>query len=130
MALALCLVYTLMYNSDELENCIFLSHDWCSGSKYVEIDNDITKYRSDRYRFTSTSEVRKVSSSTNVISSSGSSSNMVISPIAVNAINNPGAMDIARGMSRMVDETGKEFEFKIEDPGSKFNYSLICRKSN
>jgi len=33
-------------------------------------------------------------------------------------------------MSEMVDATGKEYEFKIEDPNSKLNYSLICRKNN
>ena len=71
------------------------------------------------------------SSSTNVISSSGSSSELVISPGAVSAMNSPGAMEIARRMSQMVDETGKEYEYKIEveaKDGKKISHSLICRK--
>jgi len=72
--------------------------------------------------------VSKSASSTNVITTRGSSSNMVISPGALNAMNSPNAMEIARRLSEMVDATGKEYEFKIEDPGSKFTYSLICRK--
>lgn len=68
-------------------------------------------------------------SSTNMITTRGSSSDIVISPSAVNAMNSPNAMDLARRMSEMVDATGKEYEFKIEDSGG-LKYSLICRKSN
>jgi len=72
--------------------------------------------------------IRRFGSSTNVITSRGSSSNLVISSSAVNSMNSPNSMEVARRLSEMVDATGKEYEFKIEDPGSKFTYSLICRK--
>jgi len=96
---------------------------------WVEIDLDKISCENGPGLF-GINTVRKVSSSTNVITTRGSSSNIVISPSAVNAMNSPNAMDLARRMSEMVDATGKEYEFKIEDPNSKLNYSLICRKGN
>jgi len=47
----------------------------------------------------------------------------------VDAIRTPEAMNLAHRMPEMVDATGKEFEFKIEEKG-KISYSLICRKPN
>lgn len=119
--------------SDVNTNCI-----WCVntypyntfklGDK-IEIDNDRIKYYSAYHDFNDLDIVRKYSPS-NIITTRGSSSDIIISPNAVNAMNSPNAMDLARRMSEMVDATGKEYEFKIEDPSSKLNYSLICRKSN
>lgn len=76
-------------------------------------------------------EKSSISNSTDVISS-GSSNSIIISPNAVDVMNSPAAMNIARQMSKMVDETGKEFEFKIEETtinGKKLTYSLICRNN-
>lgn len=72
--------------------------------------------------------VRRVSS-TNIITTRGSSSDIVISPGVVNAMGSSRTMELARHMSRMVDENDKEYELKIEDnTNSRFTYSLICRK--
>jgi len=75
--------------------------------------------------------VRKVDSSTNIITASGSSSNIIVSPSAANFVSSQDGLNLARGMSRMVDETGKNFEYKIEienKDGKKISHSLICRK--
>ena len=101
---------------------------WKEGD-YIEIDNDKTKYKS-AHDFCDTSMARKVTS-TNVITTCGSFSDIVISPSAVNAMKSPRTMEIAREMSRMVDETGKNWEYKIEvenKDGKKISHSLICRK--
>jgi len=68
------------------------------------------------------------SSSTNVITARGSSSDIVISPSVVNAMGSSQTTELARYMSRMVDENDKEYEFKIEDNNTRYTYSLICRK--
>jgi len=66
------------------------------------------------------------------ITTRGSSSNVVVSPsTVVDFMNSPKAIELARGMSRMVEETGKSFEYKIEMPtkdGETISHSLICRK--
>jgi hypothetical protein len=75
--------------------------------------------------------VRKVDSPTNIIATRGSFSDIVVSSSAVDVIKNPRTMEIAREMSRMVDETGKNWEYKIEvenKDGKKISHSLICRK--
>jgi len=97
----------------------------------IEIDNDKTRYRSWRDAFDDTSIVRKVSPSTNVITTRGSSSDIVVSSNAVNYMKSPEAMEMAHRMSQMVDETGKNWEYKIEvenKDGKKISHSLICRK--
>jgi hypothetical protein len=77
--------------------------------------------------------VRRVSSmvvpGNNVITTQGSSSDIVISPSVVNVMGSSRTMELARHMSRMVDENDKEYELKIEDnTNTRFTYSLICRK--
>jgi len=103
---------------------------------WLEIDLDRIGDKNDVNIFDDTSIVRKLgevvsSSSTNVITTRGSSSNIVISPSAVNYMKSPEAMEMAHRMSRMVDETGKNWEYKIEvenKDGKKISHSLICRK--
>ncbi|CAJ0845049.1 7991_t:CDS:10 [Entrophospora sp. SA101] len=63
----------------------------------------------------STAIVPSSSSSTNIITTRGSSSNIVISPSLANAMGSSETMELARHMSRMVDENDKEYELKIED---------------
>lgn len=114
--------YTFPYNALEIGD-------------YIEIDIDRTKYMEQKTTFNDTSIVRKFgssaavpSSSTNIITSRGSSSDIVISPSVVSTMGSSQAAEIARHMSRMVDENDKEYEFKIEDNNTRFTYSLICRK--
>jgi len=100
----------------------------------IEIDYDIVKHYSSQYDFSSTRIVRKVSSSANTISTSGSSSDISISPSAVSSMNSSGAMEIARRLSAMVDKSGgkDEYEYKIEvanQDGKTISHSLICRRS-
>jgi len=96
---------------------------------YIEIDNDKTRYKDAWHVFDDTSIVRKVSSSTNIITTRGSSSDIVISSGLVNAMGSSRTMELSRHMSRMVDENDKEYELKIEDnTNTRFTYSLICRK--
>ena len=103
---------------------------------YIEIDLDTLNYWGYFCDFKDTSAIRKLGSSNeivprNIISASGSSSDIIISPSAVNAMKSPRTMEIAREMSRMVDETGKNWEYKIEvenKDGKKISHSLICRK--
>jgi len=104
---------------------------------YLEINIDETINRNGQHAIPmnlpeAKNVVRKFgsSSSTNIITTRGSSSDIVISPGAVNAMKSPRTMEIAREMSRIVDETGKEVEFKIEDANSNLKYSLILRKQN
>jgi len=98
-----------------------------SAGEEIEIELDYC-YRGNGEVYDNENIIRRFGSSTNVITTRGSSSNVVISPGAVNAMNSPNSMEVARRLSEMVDATGKEYEFKIEDASSKFNYSLICRK--
>jgi len=101
----------------------------------IEINNYITRYyksTADVYFSNNDNIIRKLLSSVNTVSASGSSSDISISPSAVNAMKSPGTMEIAREMSRMVDETGKNWEYKIEvasQDGKTISHSLICRKN-
>jgi len=100
---------------------------------YLEIDIEKTVNYSSRNNFNDTSIVRKFGSSTNVITTSGSSSDVVVSPSAVNYMKSQEARELAREMSRMVDDTGKEVEYKIEvqnKDGKKISHSLILRNQN
>ncbi|CAG8577192.1 7685_t:CDS:10, partial [Ambispora gerdemannii] len=85
---------------------------------YIEVDCSRTRSYGRRRPIDNENILRKVgsSSSTNIITTRGSSSDIVISSGAVSAMNSPNAMNLARRMSEMVDATGKEYEFKIEDP--------------
>lgn len=106
---------------------------WEEGD-YIEIDNDKTRYESPYEVFDDTSIVRKVSSSTNIVTTRGSSSDIVISPSAVEYMKSQEARELAREMSRMVDDNpGKEVEYKIQvenKDGRKISHSLIMRKQN
>jgi len=94
----------------------------------IEINNYRTKYYGASHDFNDSDIVRRTTS-TNIITSSGSSSDVVISSSVVNAMGSSRTMELARHMSRMVDENDKEYELKIEDStNTRFTYSLICRK--
>jgi len=121
------------------ENHIFMFDRFpfnnCQIEDYLEIDIDRTINFSSWHGFSDLPSVEgivkseKMSASTNIITSSGSSSDIVISPSVVSAMGSSQATELARYMSRMVDETDKEFELKIEDnSNARFTYSLICRK--
>ncbi|CAG8499535.1 5973_t:CDS:2, partial [Ambispora gerdemannii] len=103
----------LRQNTYEKSNNISLYLDG-SISDYVEIDNDETKYYSSGHDFNDISIIRKVTT-TNIITTRGSSSDIVISSGLVNAMGSSRTMELARHMSRMVDENDKEYELKIED---------------
>ena len=75
--------------------------------EYLRIDLDKTSCQPSISVIFDDDMVRKVSSPTNIINSSGSSSDIVVSPSAVNYMKSPEAMEMAHRMSRMVDETGK-----------------------
>jgi len=110
-------------------------------SDYLEINLELTKFYPTHHSFNDTDIVRQYSwsgvasnssSSTNIISAHGSSSNIIVSPSAANFIASQDGLNLARGMSRMVDETGKNWEYKIEvenKDGKKISHSLICRKN-
>jgi len=99
----------------------------------LEIDWDLTRQIKKFSVFSDTSMVSKVTP-TNVITTRGSSSDIVVSSSAVNYMKSQEARELAREMSRMVDDNpGKEVEYKIQvenKDGRKISHSLIMRKQN
>jgi len=127
---------TTLPNNNRLPTLTFLAgicypfDTWQVGD-YIEVDLDKSVNCNHCSIINDTSIVRKVSSSssTNIVTTRGSSSDIVISSGLANAMGSSETMELARHMSRMVDENNKEYELKIEDNSNKrFSYSLICRK--
>jgi len=109
--------------------------DNCRVGDYLEVDVDKVIALGEQYRFFDASMVRKFgsSSSTNIVSTRASS-DIVVSSSAVNYMKSQEARELAREMSRMVDDNpGKEVEYKIQvenKDGKKLSHSLIMRKQN